>query len=475
MVPCSRLRLRSHFASSFSAFPSIKSIVIRHPTMTTLDSVAAFSERMEELGLMPHLENFKKAKWFTFANLAFSAPQAGNEETFIRKVLIPGLGSADHEDEHLLRRLFFEAFNMAAADLRRRSEATTEDGPRVMPAAERRERFLRVESRLKPGIKMRGELEVSFKLIERCVHMWDANTIKYLPLELCTKRNDEVRGIEKDPLWATVPDPASGRLLLKQVRDDVRSAVDGQFAYNFAMQRRAIGMEMADIMSFENGDELRDIFVAAMMKAPFSGFEPFSCEQVLEADLQFWLIIAELTRDGVKRKGSADRPCDVVFQRAIDHRDFQIAMTPRQRQATRPAAAHPSALFAPHHPAAGAAGVSKNSLKKQKAAAKSAASRVAAAFQAPQGGKAQGQQKGQGKGKNKDQQKGRLPPGLMGMCPRSSAATGGKRMCYSFNLGQCTACAPGQECARGSHLCMKPAAGGEACSKAHAATSNACA
>ena len=438
--------------------------------MTTLDSKAAFSERMEELGLMPHLDNFKRAKWFTFANLAFSAPQAGNEETFIKKVLIPGLGAADHEDEHLLRRLFFEAFNMAAADLRRRSESTTEDGPRVMPAAERRERFTRVETRLKPGIKMRGELEVSYKLIERCVHMWDANTIKYLPLELCTKRNDEVRGIEKDPMWATVPDPASGRLLLKQVRDDVRSAVDGQFAYNFAMQRRAIGMEMADIMSYENGDELRDIFVAAMMKAPFSGFEAFSCEQVLEADLQFWLIIAELTRDGVKRKGSADRPCDLIFQKALDHRDFQIAMTPRQRQSSRPAAAASSDFSAPHHPAAGA---SKGVLKRQKAAHKSAAAKVAAAFQAPQAVKVI---KGQGKNKTKNQNTAaRLPAGLMGMCPRSSAATGSKRMCYSFNLGQCTACAPGQECHRGAHLCMKPAAGGEACSKAHGANSNACA
>ena len=61
----------------------------------------------------------------------------------------------------------------------------------------------------------------------------------------------------------------------------------------------------------------------------------------------------------------------------------------------------------------------------------------------------------------------KMPAGLHGMMPRSSAATGSKRMCYSFNLGGCQAAAPGQECAKGAHLCMKPAANGEACSKPH--------
>ena len=61
----------------------------------------------------------------------------------------------------------------------------------------------------------------------------------------------------------------------------------------------------------------------------------------------------------------------------------------------------------------------------------------------------------------------RLPPGLHGMCPRSSRETNTKRLCFSFNLGTCNAAQPGQDCAKGAHLCMKPTANGEACSQPH--------
>jgi hypothetical protein len=102
-----------------------------------------------------------------------------------------------------------------------------------MPTAERRERYKKVQNRL-TGLEMKDDLDVSHRLIERCVDMADANTLVHLPLELCTKRSDEVRGIHKDPMWQTVPDPASGFIIFKKLRDELRSPVDGQFALNFA-------------------------------------------------------------------------------------------------------------------------------------------------------------------------------------------------------------------------------------------------
>ena len=62
-----------------------------------------------------------------------------------------------------------------------------------------------------------------------------------------------------------------------------------------------------------------------------------------------------------------------------------------------------------------------------------------------------------------------LPAALVGMCARTNAATNNQRLCFAFNLGTCSAVAPGQTCARGAHLCMKPAASGEACSQPHGA------
>jgi hypothetical protein len=73
--------------------------------------------------------------------------------------------------------------------------------------------------------------------------------------------------------------------------------------------------------------------------------------------------------------------------------------------------------------------------------------------------------------KDKDKRRDfvKMPAALIGMCAKSSSATQSKRLCFGFNLGTCSAVGPGQECSKGMHLCMKPGAGGEACSKPHGA------
>jgi hypothetical protein len=96
--------------------------------------------------------------------------------------------------------MFFEAFMLASVHLKQTVGAPESDGPRRVTAPERRERFLRVEKRLTPAIVMRGELEVSEKLMECCIDIYDCNSMKYIPVELCTKREMEIQGIEKDLL-----------------------------------------------------------------------------------------------------------------------------------------------------------------------------------------------------------------------------------------------------------------------------------
>ena len=218
-------------------------------------------------------------------------------------------------------------------------------------------------------------------------------------------------------------------------------------------------MEMADLLSFENHEILRKKFVAALTKRPMTGFQSVGFGQIFDADVEFWMSLADLTRDGIKRGGASIRPCDAAFKEALSSENFTQAMMPRQGSTP----SRPSQPHAEHSAAAAAApSVSKAKRKRDQ----QAASNIAAAFAPPK--KQQQQQKGKAKG---DRSNVKLPPGLMGMCARSSPQTGSKRMCFGFNLGTCSACAPGQDCAKGAHLCMKPSANGQACSKAHGAGS----
>jgi hypothetical protein len=454
-----------------------------------LDSVAAFTERAIELQLEEHLDRFKTNGWTTLAKLAFATPQQGNEEEFERRVLIPGLGAKDHADVPSLRRLFFEAFLLASADLKRRSESTADNATRTMPTAERRERYKKVQNRL-IGLELKDDLDVSHRLIERCVDMADANTLVHLPLELCTKRSDEVRGIHKDPMWQTVPDPASGSIIFKKLRDELRSPVDGQFALNFAFMRRGLALEMADILSHENHEKLKSKYISAMMKQLMDGYKPVTVEQVYTADIEFWICMAEATQDGIRRSGAKERPCDAAFNEVLRGDTFLQAMAPRQGASKQqnpprftlnlpgnsgfPALADTTSQG---HPLTSGGRLGR----KRKAAGKGTqlaitpqaevanrdqaalANRVRDAFSsAPSTGKGNGKASTPGKGP-------RVPVALVGLPTRSSAATGSKRMCFGFNLGTCDAAQPGADCVHGSHLCMR-LRNGEACSRDHPQT-----
>ena len=425
----------------------------------TLDSPAAFANRIVEIGFSEdHSARFKVAGWNTLAHLAFSTPQGGTEEAFIRDIVVAGLGTPDHVDKAKLRRLYFEAFMLASDDLRRRANPVPGTTGREMGAAEREERFTRVEKRLSPGVLMRDELEPSHRLVDRCIDISESNVIKHISLELCTKRNLEIRGVEKDPEFATVLDPATGALRFKRVRDEVGAAVDGQFALGFALSRRGLALEMADLMAFEKHELLKNKFIAALMKDPISGFQRLTVAQVFEADVVFWQQMAEATRKGCRRQGAADRPCDVAMETVLKHEDFTMTMTPRlAAPSVRPSAPATLDVSSGVHTKAGLKRQRQQQLKQaNKAGAPSRIQQISGS-------------KGLGKGASKDGKVMKLPPGLHGMCSKSSAATGSKRLCFGFNLGTCSAVQPGQDCAKGAHLCMKPDAAGEACSQAHGA------
>jgi hypothetical protein len=145
--------------------------------MSVIDSTAVFAERIKELRLAAHVDRFIAKKWFTLANLAYAsnAGSSGDEDKFISQVVIPGLGSADHPDLPIMRRLYFEAFMLSANELRQRTESKPEGIPREVPTAERRERRQKTEQRL-VGLNIRGNLEPSNRLIDRCIDMVDCNS-----------------------------------------------------------------------------------------------------------------------------------------------------------------------------------------------------------------------------------------------------------------------------------------------------------
>ena len=434
------------------------------------DSVATFSERIMELGLSEHVDRFIRAGWFTLSNLAYAsrAGQTGNRDDFVREVLVKGLGEegGNHRHAPVLERLYYEAFMLAAQDLRARTEPTSSATPRQLPQPERRERRRRIQQRL-VGLNLRGELEASHHLVDLCINMYDNDAVEYVPLELCTKRDMEVQRVAKDPFFATSLGQ-DGTLRLNKVSEGLVSVPDCQYAMSFAYQRRGTALEQADVMQYETHEALHQRLVHALMKPSEPGFARISPDQLIAADRKAWSLLAEETRDGIKRLGSLGRPCDIAMKTVLSHTEFIMALMPRQIPTSGLRNVQPQLALLDAPAAAPAAGPGKPGKKNKgkKRAAKQEeerARKISNAF-SQKNSAAPARPSKEAKAPRGDFVK--LPAALIGMCPKSDS---GKRLCFAFNLGTCNAASPGQECAKGWHLCMKPTASGQACSKPHAA------
>ena len=88
-----------------------------------IDSIPVFKQRCHDLGLGPCYAAMVSAGWDTLAKFAFSTSYtpggAAGDDVFLKDVVRPVIGSDEGPEKPLLRRLFYEAFTLAAADLRR--------------------------------------------------------------------------------------------------------------------------------------------------------------------------------------------------------------------------------------------------------------------------------------------------------------------------------------------------------------------
>jgi hypothetical protein len=122
--------------------------------MSYVDSEVVFRARCDEIRLSSEACTALQRKgWNTFGSYAFSVstnPAQISDDDFDNKVSIPVLGTADHGEAALLRRLSFESYTLAATELRRKADTNEADGPKKLPVQEIASRFTALERKLAP-------------------------------------------------------------------------------------------------------------------------------------------------------------------------------------------------------------------------------------------------------------------------------------------------------------------------------------
>ena len=424
----------------------------------SVDSIPVFEERVRSLGLEEHLGRFRELGWTTLGNLAFSSdyvPGQSEGSVFTKDLVVPALKEEEHPDRFKLRRLFVEAFSLAASDLRRRCEFAEGDEPRRLPVLEREARRNRVASRL-TGLNLVGELEPSFRLQDLAFEIFDSNGVRYVPWESCTSRDVELaEGAKTDRAWKA---DSSGFLKQTAVSDASKADTRSDYKLLCALRRRAVAFEMSDVASFDSLEVLTNVLLAELHRVPPPGYAKVSLDQLARADKEVFKLLAERCRSGVRRGPDGLRPLDVHLPSVVD--------SPQVRYLLMPLPA--SGRSMPDSEAASQG--NKRSLEQAIRDLKAENKRLRASHvPSPPGGGGGGHKGGGGKGSGKKGPgrgtgKPRVPAALIG---KSFQTPAGEPICFAFNLpsGCSTQVPAGGSCPRGMHVCAEPG-----CNRHHSLT-----
>ena len=410
------------------------------------DSEAAFEERVTELGLAEALPELRVKHWDTFGSLAFASsyvPGVTDDAVFIRDVVTPVLGNGQHPKRHILRRLYYESYTHAAADLKMKTERKGDEATlRKLPNPERLARWAALKRAL-PGIRFEGQAEPSNALVDRVCSMHEDHALRYIPWERCNTRQDEIRGETYETVWK----PVNGQIVeVSQARPLPDATTASDLLLRYTLQRRGAATHMGHLMSYDRHEDIIDLLLTEYLETPPPGYAPLTFEQLKKADQEIWRMLASKCKNGIKRGADGILPCDRYLQGVLDHPKIGRLLQPLPGERRNLKRVADDASANETQP-------SKRARKRhgQKEREKDKSQQLADLQRRLQSNGGQGSSpKGFGKGKLGP----RMPAALVG----KSFQVADKRVCFAYNLpGGCSSgIGKGRQCPKGWHLCMEP-------------------
>lgn len=390
---------------------------------TLLSSEAVFDEKAAECGISAAvLAELKRQNVHDLGTLAFSAGQPGQvatDDMLARLVTIGGvaptvgvLGS--------VRRLVFIAQSLAVADMKQQVEGPSESQKKELAPAEREARIVRQRNQL-VGLTLSGELECAHVCYDHVLTMLEKNTVVYLEPSKFPSRRSEL-ACEKQVKEITLD--SSKTLKLSDKKQDLLCDTHSELLLMQALQRRALALDLVGAASYAEVEKYNSFLTMHLQTPPPPGYSKISVGQILQADRQAWMRLAEKLTQGIKRRPDNSLPMD----RALNELE-----------------ADPRVTFYLLPLPAGEA--------KRQAAQTDAEQDVQNPSKFIKGGKGK-----KGKGKDRLAPPKNLPEELKG---KMTSTKTGKRICWNYNLPQgCqSGVKDGQACDRGLHICAEPRCG----------------
>ena len=221
------------------------------------DSAAVFKARAEDIGVTD--DEFKKLEsqgLTTMASFAFCChfnPSASDEKPLVDLVTKVLSASPTLKQMSCFRRLFAEAYATIASDIKARVEASEDSPVKKLAPADRAERLKEQQSRLK-GIDLSGHRKPGDGLVDRAVSMYESDRLQYIEWASCISRQHELLTGQKKDSSVSFDNTGALKINTKSVSQPCDVSTDMMVRY--ALVRRGLALEQANILAYNNHDSL---------------------------------------------------------------------------------------------------------------------------------------------------------------------------------------------------------------------------
>ena len=316
-----------------------------------------------------------------------------------------------------MRRLHFEAEVVITAALRSAVENPDKEGsgPKPLPFAERAARTATLRQQL-PGLNLSGQNEPSLALVDECVFQFETRMLRYVEPAKCGSRETEVMTTRTDKKLKL----DTNSLSIKESKTTPDEDVSTAFKLHQCLKRRGIAYEVAGLISYRRHEEYVDLLMKRLGADPPPGYQATSLNQILRADREVFVHMAQSVRD-IRPLADGTKPLDDALLAALQDYSVAFHMVPLPAQSSQG-----SSTYGPSR-------------------------RVESDGESVRAGKGKPYHKGKNKGKGKGGS-ARAPNGFPGCVGRDNK---NRNLCFNWNLNKCDQAPAGGSCSRGRHCCFK--------------------
>jgi hypothetical protein len=264
-----------------------------------VESHAFFRARAEQIGI-PHtdVDALQAKSLGTYGAFAFLAPYNANSMDLsqLKDSLtdILGVEPAAHIMP-LWRRLQFDAHTHVLADARCRIERTDSAEPRKIPMPEKSARLDEQRKRL-GHLEITSDIEPSHQLIDEVSQMMEDGVLRHITVDKCTSRRQEMGHIRKE---STMKIDATGGIKIVQKNLTLGADTSSSLLLRLAFQRRSLAFDQCRVLTYVVHEKWVNHLFSQLNHIPPPGYASVSLEQILQADVELFTILANECRTGI--------------------------------------------------------------------------------------------------------------------------------------------------------------------------------